>query len=62
MLAPGEEYDDRLIAFGDAPGNRLTLPQIEMMLRIWHAREPEHMGSYIAEAVTGAPPKRRRGQ
>jgi hypothetical protein len=46
-----------LIVFGDAPGNRLSLAVVETMLRMWHQREPEAMGAYIAEAITGSKPR-----
>ena len=65
MLAPGEqtEQDEQvLIVFGDAPGNRLSLAVVASVLRMWHQREPEVMGTYIAEAITGTRPRPRRGR
>jgi hypothetical protein len=57
---PNDEVQDaRRVTFGDAPGNSLTLPVVELMLRMWHEREPEVMGAYIAEAITGAKPRTR---
>jgi hypothetical protein len=65
VLAPGEQVDEEtLIVFGDAAGNRLSLPVVESVLRMWHQRDPEGMGAYVAEAITGAKPRtgsRRRG-
>jgi len=29
---------------------------------MWHQREPEVMGTYIAEAITGTRPRPRRGR
>ncbi len=57
MLAPGERDEQVLIVFGDAPGNALSLPVVEQMLRMWHQREPEVMGAYVAEAITGSKPR-----
>jgi hypothetical protein len=63
VLAPGEqaeqaEQDEQvLIRFGAAPGNALSLAVVESVLRLWHQREPEHMGTYVAEAITGAKPR-----
>jgi len=65
VLAPGEqtEQDEQvLIVFGDAPGNRLSLAVVASVLRMWHQREPEVMGTYIAEAITGTRPRPRRGR
>lgn len=64
MLAPGEQDEQVLIVFGDAPGNRLSLAVVEQMLRMWHDREPEVMGAYVAEAITGTRPRAssRRGR
>ena len=65
MLSPGEqtEQDEQvLIVFGDAPGNRLSLAVVASVLRMWHQREPEVMGTYIAEAITGTRPRPRRGR
>jgi hypothetical protein len=57
VLAPGEQDEQEWIMFGDAPGNKLSLPVVAAMLRMWHDREPEHMGTYVAEAITGARPR-----
>jgi hypothetical protein len=57
MALGGEQDEQVLIVFGDAPGNALSLPVVEHMLRMWHQREPEVMGSYIAEAITGTRPR-----
>jgi hypothetical protein len=57
VLAPGEQDEQVLIVFGDAPGNRLSLAVVETMLRMWHDREPEVMGTYVAEAITGTRPR-----
>jgi len=65
VLSPGEqtEQDEQvLIVFGDAPGNRLSLAVVASVLRMWHQREPEVMGTYIAEAITGTRPRPRRGR
>jgi hypothetical protein len=63
VLAPDEqteqdELDEQtLVVFGDAPGNRLSLAVVASVLRMWHQREPEVMGTYIAEAITGTRPR-----
>ena len=57
MLAPGEQDEQAWIMFGDAPGNKLSLPVVESVLRLWHQRDPENMGAYVAEAITGAKPR-----
>jgi hypothetical protein len=57
VLAPGEQDEQVWIMFGDAPGNKLSLPVVEAMLRMWHQRDPEHMGAYVAEAIVGAKPR-----
>lgn len=65
MLAPGEQDEQVMIVFGDAPGNALSLPTAEQVLRLWHQREPEVMGAYVGEAICGARPRtgsRRRAQ
>ncbi len=53
----GQVAEKALIVFGDAPGNALSLTVVEHVLRMWHKRDPEGMGAYVAEAITGARPR-----
>lgn len=57
MLAPGEQDEQVMVVFGDAPGNALTLATVEQVLRMWHQRDPEGMGAYVGEAICGAKPR-----
>ena len=59
MLAPGEQDTDIRVQIGNAPGNSLSLELVERVLTLWHKAEPEVMGEYIAEAITGVKPRGR---
>jgi hypothetical protein len=62
VLAPGEQDEQVLIVFGDAPGNRLSVAVVEDVLRMWHQDDPEGMGVYVARAITGARPRATRNK
>jgi hypothetical protein len=60
MPANGHRPDE--VRLGDAPGNVLNIETLVAAVRLWWAAEPESFGFYVAKALTGVPPKAKRGQ